>query len=159
MARQKFDVKQFMLQKGEFVGLGVAGAIVVVLLLLAAIKGLGSPGAGQNAAALNDNKKRAETKLRQDAPPDEGATIKAVSASLDAKSRPAVDTEAYRLATTYFSGQGLGDTKRPGGIAAGVTAKCSANYFRISAMLDRKRERDRSVARGNIGAGIVLVIR
>src|SRR5262245_28021356 len=52
-----FDFKQFMLQKGERVGLGVAAAFAAVLILLGIWAGLGKsspqPDIDKNATTLN----------------------------------------------------------------------------------------------------------
>src|SRR6516165_537786 len=60
MAKKKidFDFKQFMLQKGERVGLGVAGGLAVVLLIWGVWAGLGKssplPVLEKNTKNLND---------------------------------------------------------------------------------------------------------
>src|SRR6266849_2535672 len=74
MAKINFDFKQFMLQKGERVGLYVAAGLAVLLIalgviLLAGRNGSLSPGA--NAAAMQDLTQKAEQKIKTNKPSDQ----------------------------------------------------------------------------------------
>jgi len=74
MAKMNFDFKQFMLQKGERVGLYVAAGLAVLLIalgviLLAGRNGSLSPGA--NAAAMQDLTQKADQKIKTNQPSDQ----------------------------------------------------------------------------------------
>src|SRR5262249_29495252 len=127
---QKFDVKQFLLQRGEFVGLGVAGAIVTILLILAAMKGFSSPGPGANANVLNDAAKRVNTRLQTEKPDEEWVKEKGDLKALAHADKPVelADTASYRAALNYFFPPGQTDAKR-----RGVTVMAPTEFqFRIA---------------------------
>src|SRR4051812_31744661 len=114
MAAPKFDVKQFLLQRGEFVGLGVAGAIVTLLLILAAMKGLSSPGPGKNADLLAHAAEQVNTRLRSDKPDDNWTQTTSDLKGLVHADKPlkSADTTEFRTALSYFFPPGQTDAKR-----------------------------------------------
>ena len=75
MAMKDFDFKQFLIQKGERVGLIAAGAIAVLLLLLFTIlpsnKGLRSPGPGTSADLIIKTAKDKDNQLSVNKPTED----------------------------------------------------------------------------------------
>ena len=72
MALKDFNIKQFVLEKGERVGLGVAGVIALLLVLTLFIPGMGflSGSAGANADVLAKAADGVENGLRTNQPTD-----------------------------------------------------------------------------------------
>src|SRR5262249_47237339 len=145
MAAPKFDIKQFLLQRGEFVGLGVAGAIVTLLLIMAAMKGLSSPGPGKNVDILADASKRVNNRLRTEKPADGGIQEKADLKSLaqaDKSIEPA-DTGKFRIALNYFFPPGQTDAKRRGvTVLAASEFRWQVAHTQLRAYQLRRGDRD-----------------
>jgi hypothetical protein len=73
MSRKDFDAKQFLLEKGEQVGLGVAVTLMVLMLILSLFmpsKGFFSGSPAAKAKELNQNTEQLETALRTRTPGD-----------------------------------------------------------------------------------------
>jgi hypothetical protein len=76
---KKFDIKPFLMEKGERVGMYVASALAGLLVVLGVLKALGAGSAASNAEKLNkrltdleDAQRRASPK-KDDLPPDDGS--------------------------------------------------------------------------------------
>ncbi len=110
MAMKDFNFKQFMLQKGEWVGLGAALVITLPVFGIGMMKILGSPRPTSTAMALEFKVKDADTRI-QNAP---------VPADADKKPKEfftqivygRVDPDEYITPTPWFIGSTLEDTKR-----------------------------------------------
>jgi hypothetical protein len=74
MAKMNFDFKQFMLQKGERVGLYAAGGLAVLLIVLGIIMLAGRDGslsAGANAADMQREKEQKDQKILTNKPSEQ----------------------------------------------------------------------------------------
>src|SRR5947209_4009218 len=67
MAKNKFDWKKLLVEKGERVGLGVAG-LLALLLILSSVKSYLGAGPTKNAQVLNKDISDLKTKLANNAP-------------------------------------------------------------------------------------------
>jgi len=71
MSRKEFDMKQFLLEKGEQVGLGVAVTLMVLMLILSLFmpnQGFFSGSPAAKAKELNERTEQLETALRTNQP-------------------------------------------------------------------------------------------
>ncbi len=64
MAKQKFDVKKFLLEKGERVGIGMAAGVMVLMLAVGAMAGLNRDSPTKTASDITENANTIESKLR-----------------------------------------------------------------------------------------------
>src|SRR5690349_3398157 len=71
MALKEFNFKQFLLQRGEWVGLGLALAIALPLFGLGMMKILSSPSPMSNALALEQLARSADQRITSARPPDD----------------------------------------------------------------------------------------
>lgn len=112
MAKQKFDFKDLMLRKGEYIALGVAGFGLVVLLLWGITTGA---GAANPAEISKEFVSKAEQINRKIADPNDSATVDPLHESLrPGKINPYVEVAAdnFTSKATLFDVVGRPDTKR-----------------------------------------------
>jgi hypothetical protein len=74
MAKINFDFKQFMMQKGEKVALGVAGGLTLILLLSHMGSYFAKEGPKDKAAKLEKENNQVESLLKTNKPPDSDVT-------------------------------------------------------------------------------------
>src|SRR5262245_38046190 len=68
MAKMKFDLKQFMLQRGELVGLGIAGLLLLGLGVTSLVAGLTAGRPGTLAADLEKTTQEVQNALANNRP-------------------------------------------------------------------------------------------
>jgi hypothetical protein len=111
-----FDYKQFLLQRGEQVGLGVAIAIASLMVVFGLfIPALSTKGAGTNANELNSQSQQKKQQMEGAAPSaDERLALASFPKSLRTdRKTDAEDPDTFRVAgASWFSPSALDDTKR-----------------------------------------------
>ena len=63
-SRAKFDLKQFLLAKGEYVAMGVAGLFLVILLLWGITKGMSAKDPTKVSNELNQGAARVHSNIK-----------------------------------------------------------------------------------------------
>lgn len=109
MAMKDFDFKQFLLQRGELLGLGVAVLLAAVLLLWGS-KGFLAGSPGKTAQEILSKKQQAEQQLDSSTPPPDLAQVP--SGLLRSVEVTAIDPQHYQLASTFITTTPQEDTKR-----------------------------------------------
>lgn len=109
LSLKDFDYKQFLIQKGERVALGIAVALMTMMVLISGIKtAFGGGSAGSNTADIKNLTDQAQAKLRDSTPPtnlaDLPGDIKEVEVAL-------VDPEWFPRPNLYFDRNGEPDRK------------------------------------------------
>jgi hypothetical protein len=108
----KFDVKQFLLQKGERVGLYVAAGLGALLLLLGLKSALGS-SAGYNEQQLKAAISSAQSRMARTPSTDEAAEISRVDPKLDRSVKfDSVRVDPFAETLAFFQPFLDDDTKR-----------------------------------------------
>jgi hypothetical protein len=112
---KNFDWKQFLLQRGEQIGLYVAAGIMVLMLFFG-MRGVFSSGAGANANSLTQKSNSTRTLIQTSTPTeDQVAEIKSLHPIIaGATTVPPVNPETFRPTSELFVGARLDDTKRRG---------------------------------------------
>jgi hypothetical protein len=105
-----FDWKNFLLQKGEKVGLGV-GAGIMLLMLVFGLNGFWRWSPGANAKTLNDKTEQARRLIASNTPRDM-KQFEVDSSMLVASSLPTADADKYREVTPLFVPFAPEDSKR-----------------------------------------------
>src|SRR5262245_49729133 len=98
MAKRDFNVKNFLLQKGELVGLVAAGAVGLLLLLIGLGIAFSSPGAGKNADELEKIATAKDVAIDNATPGDDLGKIDRASLVAQNRTGP-VSLFAYALST------------------------------------------------------------
>jgi hypothetical protein len=113
MAMKDFDFKQFLLKRGEWVLLGVALALLLLLLCVGLPNVLFSGSASANAATLGNLTKTAEMKINQSTPPagTDAVPEDIVKLSSGISFQP-VDVSPFRTEQEWFLMSQLEDLKR-----------------------------------------------
>jgi hypothetical protein len=105
-----FDIKQFMLKHGEWVGLGVAAAIMLPAFVIGAMNVATSGSARANADDINKMAVAADNKIVQSNPPpdaDKADAFKALVVRMDL-----VESQKYQTANDWFIQSSFEDSKR-----------------------------------------------
>jgi hypothetical protein len=110
MGMKDFDFKQFMLQRGEWVGVGVAVAIMLPALVIGAQKALTSGSASTNAAEVERLAKDAKSRIDRSVPPAD-ADKPPDETNLQVRTDK-VDAEKYAIESPWFWPSSIEDTKR-----------------------------------------------
>src|SRR4051794_20581885 len=110
MAIKDFDFKQFFLQKGEWVGLGVALAIVLPVLFVGLKNALLSPSPTANAEQVATLSKGADQKIATSVPPDDAD--KPPKEFFTEISFSKADPTPYLTEARWFIASSMEDTKR-----------------------------------------------
>jgi hypothetical protein len=105
-----FDIKQFMLKHGEWVGLGVAAAIMLPAFVIGAMNVATSGSARANADDINKLATAADNKIMQSNPPPDAADGGPVSNLVVRMDR--VEPEKYQAANDWFILSSFEDSKR-----------------------------------------------
>lgn len=109
MSMKDFDFKQFMLEKGEWVGTGVAGVLAVSLIVIGTVSAVTSKSPNEVASDITGK----ATQLRnntQNMPPKTPYQIPPVL--LTRVTHDLVPPQQYALATDFFIQTSLDDNKR-----------------------------------------------
>jgi hypothetical protein len=110
MAMKEFNFKQFMLQNGEWVGLGFALVIALPVLGFGMIKILSSASATKNVLALNQLAQSADARINSAKPPDDAdKPPKEFFADITYER---VDPDAFNTPTDWFVASSIEDTRR-----------------------------------------------
>jgi hypothetical protein len=110
MALKEFNAKQFLLEKGEWVGLGVALLIAVPVLGIGLMMVLNSPSPASNVAAIEQLTKAADQRINSAKPPDDAEKPpKEVDAVV---SYERVDPDQYSTPDLWFVPSSMEDTHR-----------------------------------------------
>src|SRR5438552_1355089 len=112
MAMKDFNFKQFMLQKGEWVGLGVALVITLPVFGIGIMKILGSPRPTSNVMALESLAKAAEQRIQNATPPEDAAKKPKEFFTQIVYGR--VDPDEYSTPTPWMFASTLEDMRRRG---------------------------------------------
>ncbi len=153
MNLKEFDAKQFMLEKGERVGLGVALTLMVLMLIFSLFMpsgGLFSPSPVKNAAVLKEGSDQLQTALNtaQPGPNDKPGTSEGKLIDLDTR---ALASETYELGGWFESTRSGEQGRRPPTIlnvdqAVAVAAHIpvdgylfTSNFKRITILKDPER--------------------
>jgi hypothetical protein len=110
-----FDFKQFLLERGEQVGLGVAVAIASLMVVFGLfIPAFSTKSAGANAGDLNSQSQQKKQQMEGAAPsPEERVALASFPKSLRTDRKiDAEDPDTFRVAGSWFSPSALDDTKR-----------------------------------------------
>jgi hypothetical protein len=110
MAMKDFNFKQFMLEKGEWVGLGVALAIMLPVFGIGMMKILSSPGPSSNADRLKALAKAAEQRINTANPPEDAD--KPPKEFFSNVTYERVDPDAYSTPVNWFLASSIEDTRR-----------------------------------------------
>src|SRR5262249_51317198 len=102
--------KQFLLQRGEWLGLGLALAIALPVFGIGMMKILGSPSPTSNALALEQLSKSADQRIQSARPPDDADKPPKEFFTNVTYSR--VDPDAYNTPTDWFIASSIEDTRR-----------------------------------------------
>lgn len=105
-----FDWKNFLLQKGEKVGLGV-GAGILLLMLVFGVKGIGSWSPSSNAKLLNDKTQQAKNLIQTNTPRDK-SVFEVDQSMLVASALPPANADQYREVTPFYVPFAPEDAKR-----------------------------------------------
>src|SRR4051794_7437182 len=105
MRLKNFDAKQFLLEKGEFVGLYTAGGLAALMLLCGLFwpgYGFLGNGASANAGVLKKETESSWAKLRNATPPTDDGIDKDAAAKLlaEANLKPG-DSDLFRTWTAF----------------------------------------------------------
>jgi hypothetical protein len=111
MAMKDFDFKQFLLEKGERVGLGVAAGFMVLLLIFGLVNGLSGGSATGTQAELDKARTSAKNLIDTATPNPEDATKDAALLVAEVQFDP-LDPDKYRVANNFFTPSSIEDTKR-----------------------------------------------
>jgi hypothetical protein len=113
MALKNFDAKQFLLEKGERVGLYVAAGVMALFLVLG-LKNVFTSSAGANEKALKDLIASTKNKINTSQPsPDEFKEIATPNPELErAMSFSEVRAEKYPTTVAYFEGEAAAENLR-----------------------------------------------
>jgi hypothetical protein len=111
MGIKEFDFKQFFLEKGEKVGLGVAAAFMGLLLLSGFVSALTSGTASGTSADIEGKRKTAKNAIDSATPNSEDMKIdeKELAAQV---SFDQLNPDEYRLANAFFTPSSIEDIKR-----------------------------------------------
>lgn len=109
MALKDFDFKQFLLQRGELLGLGVAVLLAAVLLLWGS-KGFLAGSPGKTAQSIQTKKQEAERRLTDSKPPDKLAQVQ--PELLQSLNVERIDPQRYELVSSFITTTPQEDTKR-----------------------------------------------
>ncbi|HLJ92408.1 MAG TPA: hypothetical protein VKU02_04365 [Gemmataceae bacterium] len=110
MAMKDFNFKQFMLQKGEWVGLGVALILALPVFGIGMMKILGSPKPSSTAMRLENLVKAADQKIQSAKPPEDADKPPKEFFTNIVYGR--VDPDEYSTPTDWFIGSSIEDTRR-----------------------------------------------
>jgi hypothetical protein len=110
MALKEFNFKQFLLQRGEWLGLGFALVITLPVLGIGVMKILGSPSPTSNAMAIEKLTRDADQRIQNARPPDDAD--KPPKEFFTELTYAAVDPDAYSTPEPWFVPSSLEDTKR-----------------------------------------------
>src|SRR5437764_304782 len=114
MAIKDFDAKQFMLEKGERVGLGVALFLMVLLTIVSLFmpsRGFFSGSPKEKAASLEKSAQSVQQALRSSSPGDDDKPKDPQVTLAAIKEFKPVDGEAYQMAGLFAPSQ-LGAARR-----------------------------------------------
>jgi hypothetical protein len=106
---KKMDVKDFLLQKGERLAMGIALFVMIVLIGTGAWSGFSCASPSETAREIREKADRIQTAIRT-GPAASPADIDPLL--LEKLSNDPVDAVAYATATPNFIASGLEDTKR-----------------------------------------------
>src|SRR5439155_18858428 len=106
-----FDFKQFMIEKGERVGLGVAGAVMALLLVFGFVKLLSGGTASGTKAAIDEKKTRAKSKIDTSTPPPADAEKDAKELMVQVNFE-SLDPDDFRPPYPLLMPSSVEDTKR-----------------------------------------------
>jgi hypothetical protein len=110
MAMKEFNLKQFMLQNGEWVGLGFALLIALPVLGIGMMKIVTSPSATKNVQALDQLAHSADSRIQSAQPPDDAdKPPKEFFANITYEP---VDPDAFKTPTDWFIASSIEDTRR-----------------------------------------------
>jgi hypothetical protein len=110
MSMKDFNFKQFMLQKGEWVGLGIAAVIMLPVLGLGMMKILTSRNPASNAQGLEQMTKSVEQLIKDAKPPADAA--EPPKEFFTNVTYDPVDPVAYNTPVNWFIPSTLEDTRR-----------------------------------------------
>jgi hypothetical protein len=110
MALKEFNFKQFLLQKGEWLGLGFALVIMLPVLGIGMMKILGSPSPMSNALALEKLTRDADQRIQNAKPSDDAD--KPPKEFFTELTYAAVNPDAYSTPTPWIVPSTIEDTKR-----------------------------------------------
>jgi hypothetical protein len=115
MALKNFDAKQFLLEKGERIGLYVAVGVMALLLVLG-LRSLFGNSASANEKTLKDLIGQKRTMIQGSKPSEADAKeIETIDPNLaHAMSFARVPAEKYPNSVAYFEGEAVADNKRRG---------------------------------------------
>src|SRR5262245_42730148 len=111
MGMKDFDYKQFLLEKGERVGLGVAAAFGALLIVFGLVSGLSGGSASGTQAQIDKERTSAKNRIDIAAPNPEDANKdqKELAAQVTFDE---LDPSKFRPPYTYFTPSSIEDTKR-----------------------------------------------
>jgi len=109
MAKQKVDIKQFMLEKGERLGMGIAAGIMLLLLAVGAYAGLTRESPSETVSKITSDAGTIEQKLQSGEALSPPGVDKSILVQMDGRF---IDPEGFRTKVDLVGDEGVGDKKR-----------------------------------------------
>jgi hypothetical protein len=168
MNLKEFDYKQFLLEKGERVGLGIAVTLMVLMLIFSLFmpsRGFFSGSPSEKAKVLEDSSKALQTKLNTLQPGPDDLPPKDPKEHLIALDIDALESEPYEMLVWYDPLQQGNLARRPPIIKNLVESRVvslhvpvdtyifNKDFSKIMVLLDKDKGGSAPVAGGGQGAG------
>jgi hypothetical protein len=113
MAMKDFDFKQFMLEKGEKVGLGLGAGIMVLLLIFGLGKAFSAGSPSKTSKEISDRSKAVQGRINDpNNKPPEGEEAKDADALMRQVNFNPVNADDFRTTNPFFLPSSVEDTKR-----------------------------------------------